>query len=78
VQEAIRALRRQANASLIHIIIANEPTAALDSTNGRLVTDLLCNLAREEGCTVLIATHDERITSFSDRIVYLEDGMLRV
>ncbi len=60
------------------LIIADEPTAALDSTNGRLVTDLLCNLAREEGCTVLIATHDERIMSFSDRIVYLEDGMLRV
>lgn len=60
-----------------HLIIADEPTAALDSTNGRLVTDLLCNLAREDGCTVLIATHDERIMSFSDHVAYLEDGILR-
>jgi putative ABC transport system ATP-binding protein len=59
------------------IIMADEPTAALDSQSGRTVISLLCNLAKEGGCTVLMVTHDSRIQSIADRVVYLEDGMLR-
>lgn len=58
------------------LIIADEPTASLDSENGRTVTELLRKLAKEEGCTVLMATHDPRIIPLADRVTYLEDGMI--
>ncbi|MFE4105572.1 ABC transporter ATP-binding protein [Almyronema epifaneia] len=58
------------------IIMADEPTAALDSQTGQAVIELLHHLAKEEGCTVLIVTHDPRITSYADRITYLEDGQI--
>ncbi|ASC71366.1 ABC transporter ATP-binding protein [Halomicronema hongdechloris C2206] len=56
------------------ILMADEPTAALDSKTGRAVVELMNALAREQGCTVLIITHDPRITDIADRITYLEDG----
>ncbi len=58
------------------LIMADEPTAALDSHSGHGITELLRKLAKEEGCTVLMVTHDPRIVDVADRIVYLEDGML--
>ncbi|MEB3212006.1 MAG: ABC transporter ATP-binding protein [Leptolyngbyaceae bacterium] len=58
------------------LIIADEPTAALDSTNGHIVVELMRRLAKEHGCTVLIATHDPRILSFADCIANLTDGVL--
>lgn len=58
------------------IIMADEPTAALDSQSGHTVTTLLRRLAKEQGCTVLIVTHDPRIHDIADRITYLEDGSL--
>ncbi len=58
------------------LIMADEPTAALDSHSGHAVTELLRKLAKEEGCTVLMVTHDPRIVDVADRIVYLEDGVL--
>ena len=58
-------------------IMADEPTAALDSESGYAVTELLHRLAKEEGCTVLIVTHDPRITDIADRVAHLEDGQLR-
>jgi len=58
------------------IIIADEPTAALDSSNGRIVVELMRRLAKDHGCTVLIATHDPRILSFADCIANLTDGVL--
>lgn len=58
------------------IILADEPTAALDSHSGRNVIELLRNLAKEEGCTVLMVTHDPRIVDVADRLVYMEDGMI--
>jgi putative ABC transport system ATP-binding protein len=57
-------------------IMADEPTAALDSHNGHAVIDLLRTLAKEKGRTVLIVTHDPRITDVADHITYLEDGVL--
>lgn len=59
------------------IVMADEPTAALDSQSGRNVIELMCHLARQKGCTVLIVTHDPRILDAADRITYLEDGMLQ-
>jgi putative ABC transport system ATP-binding protein len=59
------------------IIMADEPTASLDSENGKAVTDLLCALAKSRGAAVLTVTHDPRIADVADRIVYLEDGALK-
>jgi putative ABC transport system ATP-binding protein len=60
-------------------VLADEPTAALDSKSGRAVVDLMQSLAREQGCTILLVTHDSRILDVADRIVRLEDGQsLRV
>jgi putative ABC transport system ATP-binding protein len=58
------------------IILADEPTAALDSKSGREVVELMQNLAREQGCTILLVTHDNRILDIADRIVHMEDGQL--
>ncbi|KJH71827.1 ABC transporter ATP-binding protein [Aliterella atlantica] len=59
------------------LIMADEPTAALDSRSGHAVIELLRSLAKEQGCTVLMVTHDPRIVDAADRITYLEDGMLK-
>jgi putative ABC transport system ATP-binding protein len=59
------------------LIMADEPTAALDSQNGHAVIDLLRNLAKEKGRTVLIVTHDPRIIDVADHVTYLEDGILK-
>src|SRR6476469_134016 len=58
------------------LIMADEPTAALDSRSGHAVIELLRNLAKEGGRTVLMVTHDPRIMDVADRVVNLEDGML--
>ena len=58
------------------IILADEPTAALDKKSGRDVVEMMEKLAREQGCTILMVTHDNRILDLADRIVYMEDGRL--
>lgn len=58
------------------ILLADEPTAALDWTSGRAVIELLHRLAREKGRAVVMVTHDPRVLSFGDRIVHLEDGRI--
>ena len=58
------------------IVLADEPTAALDKQSGRDVIDLLQNLARAHGTTILLVTHDNRILDVADRILHLEDGRL--
>lgn len=58
------------------IIMADEPTAALDRKSGREVVELLQHLAREMRCTVLMVTHDNRILDVADRILTLEDGRM--
>ena len=58
------------------LIMADEPTAALDSQNGHAVIELLHRLAKEQNRTVLMVTHDSRIIDFADSVVRLEDGML--
>ncbi|MEB3362350.1 MAG: DevA family ABC transporter ATP-binding protein [Synechococcaceae cyanobacterium] len=58
------------------LLLADEPTAALDSRSGRDVVELLQRLAREQGCAVLMVTHDPRILDVADRLVKMEDGCL--
>ena len=59
------------------IILADEPTASLDKTSGREVVELMRGLAKEQGVTVLLVTHDNRILDIAERIVHLEDGRLQ-
>ncbi len=58
------------------LVLADEPTAALDSKSGRDVVNLMQTLAKEQGCTILLVTHDNRILDIADRIVNMEDGRL--
>jgi putative ABC transport system ATP-binding protein len=58
------------------IILADEPTAALDGANGQAVMKLLAEIAREQGHAVLIVTHDPRLLPFADRVVHIEDGRI--
>jgi len=57
-------------------IFADEPTSALDWENGQQVVNMLRTAARDNGTTVLVVTHDERLLPFADRIFHLEDGRL--
>ena len=57
-------------------ILADEPTAALDGTNGQAIMTILASIARDHGRAVLVVTHDTRLLEFADRILYIEDGAL--
>jgi putative ABC transport system ATP-binding protein len=59
------------------IILADEPTAALDSQSGRVVMDMLRGLAHERQRAVVIVTHDNRVLGYGDRIVQIEDGKIK-
>jgi putative ABC transport system ATP-binding protein len=56
------------------VLLADEPTAALDSHTGKNVVELMARLAHEENRAVVIVTHDSRLAEFADRIVRIEDG----
>ncbi|MBD3884953.1 DevA family ABC transporter ATP-binding protein [Phormidium tenue FACHB-886] len=58
------------------LVLADEPTAALDSKSGREIVKLMQQLVKEQACTVLIVTHDNRILDIADRILHMEDGQL--
>ncbi len=65
---------------LVHkpkLVLADEPTAALDEESGRQVVTLLQELAQQQQCTILIVTHDNRILDVADRIVNLVDGRIK-
>jgi putative ABC transport system ATP-binding protein len=57
-------------------ILADEPTAALDSQNGHAIMTVLSGIAKDPSRAVLVVTHDPRILPFADRIVHLEDGRI--
>jgi len=59
------------------IILADEPTAALDSTSGHAVMRIMQGLAHDHGRAVVIVTHDPRMVGYADRIVRIEDGRVR-
>jgi putative ABC transport system ATP-binding protein len=58
------------------IVMADEPTGNLDSTNGRLVLDLLLKRNREAGTTLVLVTHDPEVASHADRKIVLKDGLI--
>ena len=58
------------------LLLADEPTSALDSITGREIVSLLKKLAKEQNCSVLMVTHDPRITDMADRILNMEDGKI--
>ena len=68
----------RALASRPRLVLADEPTSALDSQTGREVVELLMRLAREQGCPILMVTHDTRIADVADRIIQMEDGRIIV
>jgi putative ABC transport system ATP-binding protein len=57
-------------------ILADEPTAALDSANGQAIMAILSAIAKDSGSAVMVVTHDSRLMSVADRILYIEDGRL--
>ena len=58
------------------IVLADEPTAALDSHTGRSVMETMRDLAHERGRAVVVVTHDSRVMDFADRTVHIEDGLI--
>jgi putative ABC transport system ATP-binding protein len=56
------------------LVLADEPTASLDRQSGREVVELMRRLAREQGSSVIMVTHDARVLDVADRIIHLEDG----
>ncbi|MFQ4144532.1 DevA family ABC transporter ATP-binding protein [Chlorogloeopsis sp. ULAP02] len=58
------------------LILADEPTAALDSKTGRDIVELMRQLAKQQECAILMVTHDNRILDIADRIIQMEDGQL--
>jgi len=74
--EAQRVAIARALANRPQIILADEPTAALDSERARVVMDLLRQVAQEQRAAVLVVTHDEKIFDRFDRLVSLRDGRL--
>src|SRR3990167_8890922 len=74
--EAQRVAIARALANRPRIILADEPTAALDSKRAQLVMDLLRKLAAEQEACILTVTHDEKIFDRFDRLIHLRDGKL--
>jgi putative ABC transport system ATP-binding protein len=58
------------------LVLADEPTASLDGKSGREIVDLMYKLALEQHCSVLIVTHDHRISNIANRVLHIEDGRL--
>jgi putative ABC transport system ATP-binding protein len=58
------------------VILADEPTAALDTENGKAIMGILAAIAKDPGRGVLVVTHDPRLVPFADRIIHIEDGLI--
>ena len=74
--EAQRVAIARALANRPRIILADEPTAALDSQRARIVMELLRKVAREQQAAILAVTHDEKVFEHFDRMFHLRDGRL--
>lgn len=74
--QKLRVAIARALVSKPRLILADEPTAALDRSTGRQVVDLLQDLAKRRGGAILMVTHDARIADIADRIVEMEDGRI--
>jgi putative ABC transport system ATP-binding protein len=59
------------------IILADEPTGNLDSANSKIIADLLINLAKHEGKTVIVASHDPKVVEAFPRMYHMRDGIIQ-
>jgi lipoprotein-releasing system ATP-binding protein len=59
------------------LLLADEPTGNLDAKTGRTILDVLLNLHKQRGQTILLVTHDPQVAALADRIVHLEEGRIR-
>jgi putative ABC transport system ATP-binding protein len=66
----------RALASKPTLVLADEPTANLDTTNGQQVMDIMAKLNKETGVTFVFATHDPRVIKYAKRVVTLRDGLI--
>jgi putative ABC transport system ATP-binding protein len=76
--EAQRVAIGRALAITPKVLFADEPTGSLDSLTGEKVMDLLVDLARKAGTTVVLVTHDSRVAAYADRDVMVRDGRVAV
>ena len=60
------------------LLFADEPTSALDAENGQRIIDLLHGIAATHGTTVLCVSHDPRLVRHADRVLNMEDGLIRI
>jgi putative ABC transport system ATP-binding protein len=74
--EAQRVAVARALALAPKVIFADEPTGSLDTLTGEKVMDLMTGLAREQGATVVLVTHDARIAAYADRVAMVRDGLV--
>lgn len=74
--EAQRVAVARALALAPRVIFADEPTGSLDSLAGEKVLDLLTDLARRQGATVVLVTHDARVAAYADRVATVRDGIV--
>jgi putative ABC transport system ATP-binding protein len=74
--EAQRVAVARALALAPKVIFADEPTGSLDSLTGEKVMDLLTELARQQGATVVLVTHEARIAAYADRVAMVRDGIV--
>jgi ABC-type lipoprotein export system ATPase subunit len=58
------------------VLLADEPTANLDTETGKQILDLFQKLARGRGCALLIVTHDPKVRAITDRVVTMSDGRI--
>jgi putative ABC transport system ATP-binding protein len=76
--EAQRVAIARALVARPQVLFADEPTGSLDSLTGEKVMDLLVDLVREEGTTVVLVTHDARVAAYADRTALVRDGRVTV
>jgi len=65
--------------ALVHqpkLVICDEPTSSLDHKSGQVVMELLKKLTKEQGVTMIVVTHDDRVYKYADRIAQMEDGKI--
>ena len=74
-QQRVAVIR--ALASHPKFILADEPTANLDSASAANLLDMMARMNREEGMTFIFSTHDQRVIDKARRVVTLEDGMIK-